>query len=91
MSKIKRQGRVIIYRIITPEYEVPLGVWTVRETISDTIENATKETKQFESKDEILSELKKNLLIKGVRQADEVISESVILKEVQTGIPRWTK
>lgn len=93
MSKIKRQGRVIIFRIITPEYEVPLGVWTVRETISDTLENKGKlqETKQFESKDEILSELKKNLVVKGVRQADEVIKESIVLKEVQTGIPRWNK
>jgi DNA repair protein NreA len=31
MKKIKRQGSVLALRFITPEYNVPLGVWVTRE------------------------------------------------------------
>jgi hypothetical protein len=30
-----RQARVLVYREITPEYKIPLGVWLIRETVRD--------------------------------------------------------
>lgn len=93
LQSIKKQARVIIFRIITPEYTVPLGVWTVRETISNALEKnkKTNESKEYNSKDELLNELKKELSLRGIRQPEELIKESTILKEVQTSIPRWNK
>lgn len=93
LQSIKKQARVIIFRVITPEYTVPLGVWTLRETISNALEKnkKTNESKQYNSKDELLNELKKELSLRGIRQPEELIKESTILKEVQTSIPRWNK
>ena len=32
LERRRRQAKVIIYREITPEYKLPLGVWVIRET-----------------------------------------------------------
>ncbi len=39
LNKIKRQALVIVFREITPEYELPLGVWVVREAVRRAMEN----------------------------------------------------
>ena len=33
MEELKRQGSVLVIRVITGEYAVPLGVWVVREAV----------------------------------------------------------
>lgn len=38
LIKQRRQGAVLAIRIITDEYEVPLGVWVVREAVRKTME-----------------------------------------------------
>ncbi len=93
LKTIRRQARVIVFRVITPEYKVPLGVWTVRETIQDILEREGKKnkTKEYDNKEQLIEETKKELQQRGIREADEVIKESTILKEVQTSIPRWMK
>ena len=93
LSSVKRQGRVIVYRIITKNYSVPLGVWTVRETLSDVM---SKKGELFGGVDEALLFVRKKLgefdedfLDK--KTCDEFISESVLLREEQTTIKRWKK
>ena len=35
LHKIRRQAGVVVFREISPQYSVPLGVWVVRETARD--------------------------------------------------------
>ncbi|NPA75499.1 MAG: hypothetical protein GXO25_05405 [Euryarchaeota archaeon] len=37
LHRRRRQARVLIYREITPEYKIPLGVWVIRETVRDAV------------------------------------------------------
>ncbi len=39
LSKIKRQALAIVFREITPEYELPLGVWVLREAARKAMNN----------------------------------------------------
>ena len=39
LSKINRQALAIVFREITPEYELPLGVWVVREAARNAMKN----------------------------------------------------
>jgi DNA repair protein NreA len=93
LSLVKRQGRVIVYRIITKDYSVPLGVWTVRETVSAVLSNKGVD---FSSGDEALAfvkeklgEIDKDFLDKKV--CEEFIAQSVLLREEQTTMKRWKK
>ncbi len=33
LAKIRRQAKIIVYREITSDYKLPLGVWVIRETV----------------------------------------------------------
>lgn len=39
LIKIKRQARILIFREVSPGYTVPLGVWVIRETTKNAMEN----------------------------------------------------
>ncbi len=39
LSRRKRQAKVIVYREITPEYRLPLGVWVIRESVRHAFKN----------------------------------------------------
>ena len=64
-KKHKRQGRVTEFRIITPEYNTPLGVWVVREGVRLSLQaKKSGEQQSGFSYEEFssLSEIKKKLL-----------------------------
>jgi len=44
LKEIKRQASAIVFREITPEYKIALGVWIIRETIRDAL---TKKPMEF--------------------------------------------
>ena len=44
LQKIKRQSGVMIFREIQPEYAVPVGVWQVREGVSEAMKKTPQET-----------------------------------------------
>jgi hypothetical protein len=64
-------------------------VWTVRETISNLLNDKSKrnESKEYESKESIVKELRRKLNDVGVKE--DLVGESILLREVQTGMKRW--
>ena len=51
LHKMKRQASVVVFREISPQYSVPLGVWVVRETARDAFRNRGE---KFDTKSEAL-------------------------------------
>ncbi len=41
LESIKRSASVIIYRVVGPNYRIPLGVWLIRETVRDALRNVS--------------------------------------------------
>ncbi len=41
LYKIKKQGKILIFREVSEGYLVPLGVWVIRETVNDAMESIT--------------------------------------------------
>lgn len=58
LHKLKRQGRVAVFREISDEYQMPLGVWVVRATVKQALES---QPTCFENRPEMLSYLKTKL------------------------------
>ncbi len=58
LYKIQRQARTIVLREISDEYQVPLGVFQVRENCRAALKNKPR---TFETRDELIEELKKRL------------------------------
>ena len=50
----RRQAKVLIYREITPEYRLPLGVWVIRETVRHALR---KKPEIFEDVNSAISEI----------------------------------
>lgn len=61
LHKIKRQARIVIFREITPEYNVPVGVWAVREGVRKTMKSTSI---RFENKNELKMWLSQRLKVK---------------------------
>ncbi len=74
LYKLKRQGRVAVFREISDEYQIPVGVWLVRETVSNAFKNAAI---TFETKEELLTYLKTKLK----RPLKQYLSKSRILTQ----------
>ncbi|MFW5977106.1 MAG: hypothetical protein ACOCQQ_01185 [Candidatus Nanoarchaeia archaeon] len=90
-SRMKRQGRFIVYRVISKEYDVPLGVWTVRETVRKTLESApiSCETRS-QAISVVLDELKKTISDFSRREsAQEFVAQSKVLREEQPTLKNW--
>ena len=87
--KNKRQGRVLAIRIITKEYTIPLGVWVVREATRKALEKINKEHDKPESQKELLKLTKERMVKLGVKNPDEIINISKLLKEQQRGLNSW--
>lgn len=77
LRKMKRQSTVLVLRFITNEYEVPLGVWVVREAVRKTMESTPL---NFSSKELMLKYV--NLIIKKKFSIDvnQILNNSIILK-----------
>jgi len=57
----KRQAKVLIYREITPEYKLPLGVWIIRESVRHALHARAF---KFENVEDALNYAGKNMHIK---------------------------
>ena len=61
LHKMKRQAGVVVFREISPQYSVPLGVWVVRETARDAFR---KRPEKFDTKSEALKYIDSRLRAK---------------------------
>ncbi|MBI5051121.1 hypothetical protein HZC08_00005, partial [Candidatus Micrarchaeota archaeon] len=58
LSSIRRQARVIVFREIDPDYNIPVGVWQVREGVKHAFDSAPL---KFNSREEVFAFLSKKL------------------------------
>ncbi|MCX8195124.1 MAG: hypothetical protein N3G22_03410 [Candidatus Micrarchaeota archaeon] len=74
LHKMKRQARAVVFREIGPGYDVPVGVWEVRENVRHAFLNPPI---RFDSLREALKECEKRLAI----PIEEYLSRSRILAQ----------
>jgi DNA repair protein NreA len=86
LASRKRQGRVVVFRVITNEYIAPLGVWTLRETVHKTV-NSTPLL--FESQEELYTAVQDKLKQLTVLKPQELIAMSTILFQEQASLKKW--
>ncbi|MFH1588284.1 MAG: hypothetical protein ABIA76_03040 [Candidatus Diapherotrites archaeon] len=72
----KRQSAAIVFRKISEGYDVPLGVWVIRETVKNAL---SKRALEFYELDLALRFIKNRL---GETEFNELKSKSVLLKEI---------
>jgi hypothetical protein len=81
LIRVKKRGRVIMFRFITDEYWAPLGVWVVREAARKAFK---KEPRRFETKEELI----KYSFIQALKEfkinINPLIRGSKIIKEANT-------
>jgi len=58
LYKLKRQARVVVFREVAKEYQVPMGVWQVRENVRHAFETPPFKTSDF---NDAIAELKRRL------------------------------
>ncbi|MFH1306095.1 MAG: hypothetical protein ABIH83_00355 [Candidatus Micrarchaeota archaeon] len=73
-SKIRRQARVVVIREIMPEYDLPCGVWVLRQTVREAFRNSAVE---FSSFNEMIEYIKPKLKI----PFSKYLSKSTILRQ----------
>lgn len=83
----QRQARAIVLRTITNRYTAPLGVWVIREGVRNAL--TTKPLDTPNSKRELLEKAKELLRNEGVKDVDNILTHSQILKEKQTRIKEF--
>ena len=88
LKKQKKQGRVVIFRTITKEYTVPLGVWVVREGVRNSLIRPVR-SDEISDTDTLLKAAKEEIKKLGINDPDKFLSLSVILKEEQKTLKRW--
>ncbi len=66
----KRQAKVLIYREITPDYKIPLGVWVIRETVRHAMLNKPK---NFETMNDVISAIKSNTRVKSWPSKSKIV------------------
>jgi len=80
LREMKRQASVLCLRFITGEYAVPLGVWVVREATRKAMQSKPI---SFSSKELMLKYAKALVKKKFGYYLDQMISESVLLKQMK--------
>lgn len=78
LKEMKKQASVLALRFITDEYAMPLGVWVTREAARKTLQNSI----QFSSKELMLEYAKKLAKKKFNYNADFLLRESTLLKNI---------
>lgn len=84
LKAMKKRASVLVLRVITSEYYVPLGVWVVREASRQSLKSAPTE---FEDKNQALNYTKEFLSKKfniNPKEIDRIYSESNLLKNMKT-------
>jgi len=80
LDSIKRQASIVTIRIETPSYWASLGVWVVRESVK----KALKRNMKFNSIRELIESVKKISKIKYNYDAEQILRQSKLLKQIQT-------
>lgn len=60
LEKIKRQAAVLIFRKILPSYEIPLGIWQMRETVRGAFD---KTYEKFDSVDKAVERMSERIKV----------------------------
>lgn len=76
----KKQARVLVYRFTTEEYEVPLGVWVVRQGVKKTMGS---ESLVFESKEKMMNKAREIILQKFNYNLDNMLAKTKLLAEMK--------
>ncbi len=87
LKTIRRQGSVIVFRVITERYTAPLGVWVVREGVRNALNNKLNDS--FSSITEMLKKVSDLIAIEGVLDSKDVFLTSTLLKEKQLNLKQW--
>ena len=79
LKKIKRQSSVLVLRMITGEYAVPLGVWVCREAVRKAL---TSKPIYFEDKAYMLNYAKKLIKKKFNYDINNILNKSLVLDNI---------
>jgi len=87
LNSIKRQAKVLVFRIETPSYWAALGVWVVRESVRKALQRKMK----FPSRNELVESVKKIGKIKYNFDFTDILGKSKILREdiTQKNLGEW--
>ena len=83
LAELKKQTRALVFRFITPEYTIPLGVWVTKESARNTLQ--TKPI-TFTTKELILTYAKHLIKRKFGYDITTLIKQSKILRERQQNL-----
>ncbi len=78
LNELKRQGSVLVFRFITPEYNIPLGVWVCREA---TRKSMNEKPLTFGSQELMVKYAKEFIKNKFGFELELLLSQSKLLKE----------
>ncbi|MBI5872253.1 hypothetical protein HZB88_04180 [archaeon] len=78
LKKIKRQGSVLVLRLISQEYNMPLGVWVCREAARRAM---NEKHIVFQDKEKILKHVKNYCLQLFGIDVSDVLKQSILLKQ----------
>jgi hypothetical protein len=81
LNQIKRQASVLVIRVTTEEYTVPLGVWVVREATRKALANKPIE---FASSELMLMYAKNLMKRKFKHDISEILRKSILLNKLKT-------
>src|SRR3989344_4697324 len=79
LSKIRRQASCLVIRFETPEYNLPLGVFVVRNAARKTMSNVPL---MFNSKEELLNKTRELIKLRFNYEVDNILKESKLLKSL---------
>ena len=78
LKNIKKQSKIIVIRLIKEDYNIPVGVWQVRENIRNAFKNKKK---IFADKEELKNYLKKEIKeISFIRNSNILFQHKLIFK-----------
>lgn len=77
LNSIKKQAKVLVFRIETPSYWAALGVWVVRESVRKALQRKMK----FSSEEELINSIKQIGRIKYNFDFTDILNKSKILKD----------
>ena len=80
LDKIKRKASALIFRFVTEEYAVPLGVWVVRSSTRKAMNNNIV---NFENEELMVKYVKDTVMRKFRYNLDLMLKESLLWKELK--------
>jgi hypothetical protein len=83
LKKLKRQASVLVFRFITGEYAVPLGVWVCREAARKAMMSRTI---QFEDQELMLEYVKEFVKKKFGYDLENLLKESLLLRNLRSQV-----